>query len=251
MTDVIRFHCVGCGKKIKVPGQFAGQTGNCPQCGASVVVPTLDAAPVSESNDDLDALANAASGAPAASAPLGARPPHGLSPLIPAPTLSPAPPSPVLPVLPVSETFNCPTCGSDQTQMLSVVYQSGTSSIQTKSTHRGVGFASGGQLVSVVGSGKTSGVQQTRLAATAAPPAKQAKAAGALGGGIILGLIVTCGYWPVGVPLLCLFVVVGIWILRDEMKYNREQWPPLYAAWTRTWLCHRCGGKFFGPDKAP
>jgi TM2 domain-containing membrane protein YozV len=41
-TNVIRFPCPHCGKKVKVPDGSAGKRGNCPRCGGRVQVPGPD-----------------------------------------------------------------------------------------------------------------------------------------------------------------------------------------------------------------
>jgi len=40
---VIAFDCTRCGKKLRVKDEFAGQTGQCPSCGAQMDIPTHDA----------------------------------------------------------------------------------------------------------------------------------------------------------------------------------------------------------------
>jgi len=41
-TPFIRFTCT-CGKKIKAPAHYAGQTGKCPQCGSRIKIPAVSA----------------------------------------------------------------------------------------------------------------------------------------------------------------------------------------------------------------
>ena len=44
---MISFECNGCGKRLQVKDAFAGQTGKCPSCGATMDIPRHDAEPAS------------------------------------------------------------------------------------------------------------------------------------------------------------------------------------------------------------
>jgi hypothetical protein len=159
-----------------------------------------------------------------------------------------------------SSAFNCPHCGSDQTQKLSVIFQSGTSNIQTESSSLGTGLTGfgRGQQGIIVGSTTTKGVQQTHLAISAAPPAQKSSPIGSCCGCSALWLVVlviwfgSCMdaksgltfFWCVGGGLTGLGLIGTIGIVIQDNKYNREVWPGLKVAWDASWLCHRCGDKF-------
>jgi hypothetical protein len=68
--------------------------------------------------------------------------------------------------------MKCTDCGSDNCQRLEVVYQGGTSNIETHSSGSAIGLARGGLGVGI-GRSKTSGTSQTQLAARASPPKKK------------------------------------------------------------------------------
>lgn len=160
-----------------------------------------------------------------------------------------------------STTFCCTSCGSDQTQRASVIYSSGTSVVETKSTGMAVGLTKGG-LVPVVGSSNTTGVQQTQLAQQVAPPVRTPTLKIAFLTpvvGVVLGLV---AWFAAGLVLVATstkandvpgYVLVGTFMLVQALgaalavlsfRRNRDQWPGLYAAWERLWLCLRCGQTF-------
>lgn len=66
----------------------------------------------------------------------------------------------------------CPSCKSDNTQRLAVIYEGGLSDINTKSKGTAIGFGRGGIGVGVGGS-KTTGTSQTAASQRAAPPQKK------------------------------------------------------------------------------
>lgn len=156
--------------------------------------------------------------------------------------------------------LDCPKCGSASTQKLSAIFEAGTATIQTGSTHLGVGL-SGDGLVPVLGSSSTSGVQQSELAKRAAPPAKKGIGCGEIGAVLVapplLGLLAVFLCFVVGwdsaadwvcpgvsgimfVLLLTGLVLAG----REAARYNATEWPPLQSKWERSWYCHRCAEVF-------
>lgn len=163
--------------------------------------------------------------------------------------------------------FCCPNCSSDQTQRVSVIYSSGTSVVESKSTGMAVGLTKGG-LVPVLGSSNTTGVQQTQLAQQVAPPARTPTLKIVFFTpivGVVLGLVL----WFVAVLILIgtgtkandvpgyvlegtflLVQVLGIALAVQNYRRNRDEWPGLYAAWERKWFCHRCGSTFEGSPSA-
>ena len=161
--------------------------------------------------------------------------------------------------------FVCPHCESDQTQKLSVIYESGTSVINTKSSHGAVGIADEG-FVPIIGSSKTEGVQQTSLAANASPPPQKdefglvaviisivlAPVAGIIG--LFLAAIVTKNEIVVACVLFLVPPLVILWAsgkcfaCRGNREWNRDVWPKLRDEWNRKWFCHKCGVMFTQED---
>jgi hypothetical protein len=157
--------------------------------------------------------------------------------------------------------FCCTSCGSDQTQRASVIYSSGTSAVETKSSGTAVGLTKGG-LVHVVGSSNTTGVQQTQLAQQLAPPVRSPTLKIAFltpAFGVVLGLVawfaaglvlVATGSKANDVPgyvMVCTFLLVqalGAGLTVVSYRRNCDRWPGLYAAWERQWVCLRCGQTF-------
>lgn len=135
----------------------------------------------------------------------------------------------------------CSQCQSDQIQKLSLVFESGLSHIQTRST--GVGFGMGGVGI---GAAKTRGTQVTATAAKAAPPRMRAL------------------FWPI--VALIIFGLMGMganahaWLIAAAVaavviftraKWNREVYPSLYDTWNRSYLCGRCGSMMIPQMSAP
>lgn len=167
-------------------------------------------------------------------------------------TLKPSPPV---------HAYACSHCGTDQTQRKSVIYSSGTSVIDSQSAGMAVGLTKGG-FVPVLGSSKSTGVQQTQLAQQVAPPERTPTFKIALLTpvfGVVLGLLawfaaglvlVATGTKANDVPgyvLVVTFLVVqvlGVALAVLSFRNNRDRWPGLYAAWERQWLCLRCGQTF-------
>lgn len=157
--------------------------------------------------------------------------------------------------------FCCPHCSSDQTQRASVIYSSGTSVVETKSTGMAVGLTKGG-LVPVLGSSNTTGVQQTQLAQQVAPPARTPTLKILFFTpivGVVLGLVlwfvaalvsIASGSKANDVPgyvlegTFLLVQVLGVLLAVKNYQWNRDKWPGLYAAWERQWFCFRCGQSF-------
>lgn len=165
--------------------------------------------------------------------------------------------------------MNCPTCPSDQTQPLSVIFEAGTSIVESKVSGGGVAFTGDG-LAPVLGTGSSKGVQQTALAAKASPPARQPVGQFvlfALFGSPVLAVVLCLG----SIVILALLdlpssgiagsipeiVAVGSWLVLTVIgisnavlgyRYNRNEWPILYETWQGQWLCHRCGSEFSADD---
>lgn len=129
----------------------------------------------------------------------------------------------------------CENCGADAYRKLSVIHAGGLS--VTQNTSVGVGLTLGGSIG--LGKAKTAGTSQTVLSAKAAPPKERRLSAWALLG-ILLGLGWTAGgadYVALGVLTLA---GTGYYIFRT-VKYNKDEFPKLYARWDRSYMCERCG----------
>ena len=163
---------------------------------------------------------------------------------------------------------NCPKCADANTQPCHAVWATGTSSIATRTTGGGVAFGPGGRMTPMMASASTSGVQQTQLAALCSPPGRY-QPMGVIMGGAVLSVIVAfvalfiagvignaMGLGSKFIPLLFLiFFAAGggtmTWAIRRALKfhrYNRDELPPLLAAWQRKWVCHKCHHQF-DPEK--
>ena len=139
--------------------------------------------------------------------------------------------------------FRCSQCGSEDIQKLSVVYETGTSIIntQTRGSSTGIGIARGGIGVgTAVNSSRTRGTQTSELAKRAAPPpAKMAF------GWIVLGLVGGLLFAAFGaIPLAVFALGLCGFLFHLGNRYNGTELPPLRDAWAKSWLCHRCGTIF-------
>jgi hypothetical protein len=154
--------------------------------------------------------------------------------------------------------LECPRCSSTNVQSFEVIYEMGTSHVDSNS----VGFAPGVGMVF----GATSGTQRTRAALHAAPPVRRDMTgpviAIVLGAGTVLfaGLVMLAGLgsgdWP-GDSLAQVFscflfvLVVGVLILiggissaKEVSKWNKLKYPLLRDTWLRSFRCLKCGHEF-------
>lgn len=136
--------------------------------------------------------------------------------------------------------MNCPKCGSDNCQRLEVVYDGGTQQINTTSRTAGGGIARGG-----VGGGAahttTSGTSQSTLASKAAPPMK--KGIGGFIVMIVIGIFMLYGGWVL--KLLGIGLIgYAIYLLKNTLDYNKNEFPEKYNFWKSQWMCHKCGDFF-------
>jgi transposase-like protein len=160
---------------------------------------------------------------------------------------------------PSSNPFSCPRCGSDNVQRISLIYEQGSSNIQTNSTH----VASFGAFNQpVVGSTVTHGSQQTHLAIKYAPPVMRDEntppVVGVIVGVVVLIVGLAVAYNNDGMdaafaalgaisgPIVC--VAVGICSGRDNARWNRTAGANLLDSWKRKCLCWRCGTEFEHAD---
>lgn len=135
----------------------------------------------------------------------------------------------------------CSQCQSDQIQKLSLVFKSGFSRIQSRST--GAGFGMGGIGI---GAANTKGTQLTATAAEAAPPQPQPLMWPVLSMIVfaLIGLGATTHIW------LAVAAIAAV-ITFNRAKYNREIYPNLYAKWDQSYLCMRCGAMMIPNNRAP
>ena len=148
--------------------------------------------------------------------------------------------------------FNCPRCGSDSTQRVSLIYESGT--FNKSSTGAGVALA-GDDFVPILTGG--SGTSQSHLAARLAPPMPKASGLGimiviAFAFGIVflgVGAHVESSFMKFSLLGLASIGFVGPIVagVRSKIKADRhnnttyrEQW----RKWNAAWLCQRCGFTF-------
>lgn len=141
----------------------------------------------------------------------------------------------------------CPSCKDENTQRLSLAYESGLSDVNTRSSGVGVGIGRGGLGVGVGGS-KTRGTSQTELSKKAAPPNKKS-----------YWRIVK--FWFVG-TLVAAWVASGansallqnlaaiatssaaLYFCYQVFVFNSNDWPVLVKNWQATFMCSRCGHNF-------
>lgn len=141
--------------------------------------------------------------------------------------------------------LNCPACHSRQTKRLSVVYEQGLSNINTSSNTGGVGFGFGGLGVGIARS-RTRGQTQTALSQKAAPPEKMGYAKPLVTIFVVyafLNIFDSLGANIANV-LAAVWLCASVACIAIVNSYNNKTWPPLKAAWDRTYLCTRCGHMF-------
>ena len=151
-------------------------------------------------------------------------------------------------------SFSCPTCGSQNTQLLSTAYMSGLS--QFSAVTSGIGWA----RAPMIGRGWTSGTSQTQLSAMSAPPPKKSYRNGLLllflspllaaivaeavflivqrmfGAGLIYEQLATISFFGLE--------IVAITALLRAFAFNKNIWPGLLREWQMSFLCRRCGQVF-------
>ena len=145
-------------------------------------------------------------------------------------------------------SLSCPSCGNENTQSLSLVYNSGTRS----SSSTAVGVATTGHGLGV-GVAATSGMSQSQLAAKFGPPKKD-QAIGSiwvLVVGIVLSIAIgaTVNSETISWIIIAATFIVAFAIGRNAYRFNREELPRLYTEWERKLLCLRCGDVFQQPSQ--
>jgi hypothetical protein len=153
--------------------------------------------------------------------------------------------------------IQCQSCGNENVQRLSVVYEGGMSEINAKESGMGVGLGSGGVGIGL-GSSRIKGNNQSLLSKKAAPPDKKKTFKHFLIWGIGLFIVpavfVSVFDWN---SSLAQFLVVVSYLalaglhLYSNFQYNRRIYPGLRARWDASFLCHKCGTMFQLPDPSP
>jgi transcription elongation factor Elf1 len=149
----------------------------------------------------------------------------------------------------ISMIYKCPKCSSEQTQSLSIVYQSGLSEFNATTSGNGI---------SNTWSSNTSGTKQTRLSAMAAPPGKRSYI------WLMVGFFVIFIIWVLAVATIGVLLKIspdiinaiaeiGKWLIVALWSYftyrafvfNRNTRPLLIKKWESKFICLRCGHVYF------
>lgn len=150
--------------------------------------------------------------------------------------------------------IQCQSCGNENVQRLSVVYEGGMSEINAKESGMGVGLGSGGVGFGL-GSSRIKGNNQSLLSKKAAPPDKKKTFKHFLIWGICLFIVppvfVSVFDWNSSlaqfVVLLTYLALAGLH-LYSNFQYNRRIYPGLLARWNDSFLCYKCGLMFQNPN---
>lgn len=129
--------------------------------------------------------------------------------------------------------MQCPKCGSDQTQRLKLIYESGTKDINTTGYTAGTGI---GSLVGLGGAAtKTTGTSQSLMAQRTAPPIKKSFKWPMIS--LLFGLFLfgTVNWLSVALTL------GGVGFAFLAWKHNANEWPGRYKSWLESWHCNKCG----------
>jgi hypothetical protein len=176
------------------------------------------------------------------------------------------------PSIPIPDSLNCPHCGSDQTQKLSVIYEAGTSVATTKSTGSGVILTGGGDFAPVFTRGTSTRLEQTQLALRSRPPEMRPLPTDQT----LIATCLTCViYFPfllIGMSMLspldpseslwlftvcvtaCVWIPIPLFVHRhfsrqrpvverkrtEIAESNRDR----MIAWNNSYCCHKCGTMF-------
>ena len=148
----------------------------------------------------------------------------------------------------MSINLNCPNCGSENTQNVKILFESGTTRGNSTS------YTTGGNVIRTPLTTKnytteTSSFNQTDLAKANTPPRKKAGFALPfiwLFVGLFIGAIIGLFTWSMSaiwiVMSICVFISIPFAF--EGAKYNKTEYPPLYKAWAKRYYCHKCGNLF-------
>lgn len=131
----------------------------------------------------------------------------------------------------------CSECGSDNVQRVSMAFESGISTVESKT--RGVGLAGGGIGV---GAAKTKGVQQSALSQRLSPPRKKGLKWAIIS--IIFGFIILGAASGGGKLLGLLLMVIGGLMGYMAFRFNKSDYPALLNKWQSSFYCNVCGSMF-------
>ena len=129
--------------------------------------------------------------------------------------------------------MQCADCRSDDIRKVSLLYESGLSYIDTRSSGVGVGAGIGGVGVGV-GRGRNRGTQTTALSMKLAPPQKCEYGKELVGA--ILCFMFAVSYWWLVIIGIALIVPVY-----QRIQWNRLRYPYELEMWRQRFMCQRCG----------
>lgn len=141
--------------------------------------------------------------------------------------------------------MKCPVCQSENTQRLQVVYENGTTNIETNSKTVGGGIG-GSALGGAAAYTNTTGVSQTRLAKKASPPFKKQTSTAvmiALGSVFLAYLFLSDGAIWWGLAAIAISAA-STWAAKSFYEHNSQIFPGLYKEWQHSWVCHKCGNMY-------
>ena len=143
--------------------------------------------------------------------------------------------------------LTCPSCRSENTQRLSVVYETGINNIHARTGGVGVGVGRGGLSVGV-GTASTAGTTQTAMSQRAAPPERKPylKPLLKIFGAYFLVTLFISGVGSLALGAAATLAWLGgsvAWIY-FAAKYNAKTWVTANAIWQSSFLCHRCSHMF-------
>lgn len=144
----------------------------------------------------------------------------------------------------------CPKCGSDHIQTFQMIWDSGTSTAVHDTTGVGVGVGSGGGIGLGFGGARTQSASVSTLAAKVAPPTAKAIPK-FFYFGLVMGALMVLIVKPPTISEMIVVKILGVAAIAGcgynifrIQKWNKEELPPLVAAWEKQWLCHKCGNSF-------
>jgi hypothetical protein len=143
--------------------------------------------------------------------------------------------------------IECPTCQSENVQKMSMVYESGMSSIDANATTGGINGGGGGFGIGGART-KINGNQQTELSKKANPPVKKKTIRNAflyfVGIFIIPALInnvLHINNQTIQVLVGICYLALGAYHVFTNIKYNMTIWPKLHETWDKEFMCLKCG----------
>jgi hypothetical protein len=147
--------------------------------------------------------------------------------------------------------LHCPKCNSTDLKKVSLAYQEGLFRVATRTRMLGFLFASGGADV-MVGRATTTGVQQSALSKSLAPPSKWSylklilwTAAISFVALVAYVRVVMTSPPPVSSLPVKLYVAIGplvfIFLFISIWRHNHSGYQRQYAQWNRSFICERCG----------